>query len=204
MKMRLWNDLNNILILDTCAARNFFKKIRNSTSKNNRDSGSIIDHFHKKNIILVNIRNFREYFSDNKEGITKEGITKEEITKTLRRLGNYIKIKYIESKNCIPNVKNCISKEDWKYLEMKYKKLKEKYPKIDDHWIMLKIKISFPKKNLFLITEDSKFIKFLTKSQEIRNFRNENKLEIFDCSVKNLKYKKNCYNKNINDSIYKK
>ena len=189
--MKLWNDLNNILILDTCAAATFVKKIKDCFVNNNKIKNSLIDHFHKGNIKLINIENFRETFSNNNEGITK----------ILKILKEFIKIQFMSTKNCISN-KKCISKEQWKWLKKSYKEILKKYKKTDDHWIILKIMISFPKNRLFLLTEDSKFIKFLKKCQKFKNFEKINKLKIFDVNNKNLKNKKNWYNKNINELVY--
>ncbi len=191
MKMRLWNDLDNILILDTCAAANFVKKIKYYFINNNKiKKNSLIDHFHKKTIKLVNIENFRETFGNNNE----------EITTILKILKEFIEIQFISSRKCTSN-KKCISNEQWKYLEKLYKEILKEYRKTNDHWIILKIMISSPKNKIFLLTEDSKFIKFLKKYQKFRNFEKNNKLKIFDVNNKNLKNKKNWYNKNINGLI---
>lgn len=132
MKMKLWNDLNNILILDTCAAGTFFKKIRDFARKNKKNKKSLLNHLlFKKTINLVNIENFREKFGNKEEGIIN----------ILKFLKEYIKIKFIQKDN--------ISIKEWDYLEKENKEISRKYNEIDDHWIILKIKISFLKKIYF-------------------------------------------------------
>ena len=191
MKMRLWNDLNNILILDTCAARNFFEKIESYIKKNRKNRKSIIHYIYKGNIKLINIESFRETFSSKKEGIVN----------IFNLLKEFIKLdEFILRKNC-NSTKKCISKKEWNDLKVLYRRILKKYKKTNDHWIILKIMISFPKKNLFLLTEDLEFINFLKKCQEFNDFRKINKLIICNVSNKNLKNQNNWYNKKVDEII---
>lgn len=138
--MKHWNDLDNVVIIDTNSAGDLLVKLKeNPQYKGNELGNKII----KKQFSIINVPGFREGFSTNSESILK----------ILARLKEYAKI-YSRPEYLSDLSKKCSHVKD------EFSSDKD----FDDQWIVAKVLSTFPKNKLYLITKDTRFIDFLDRN----------------------------------------